>query len=125
MPITHFSDVAGAPFMINIHRESIGASQVNTTIQAQVQLPFKAKISKVSIACTAKAGTTNPTVDVWSGGATILSAAQALSLANYVFQVTPAVTALGSASNITVRVVTAADGSITNLDVMLTVTKDE
>ncbi|MBI4758274.1 MAG: hypothetical protein HY783_04645 [Chloroflexi bacterium] len=125
MGTTNFDSVAGAPFTINFHRESIGASQANTTIQAQVQLPFKAKVLKVAVACTAKAGTANPTVDVWSGGATILSTPVTLGLANWVYQVDPAVAALESSSNITVRAVTDATGSITNLDVMLTVTKDE
>ncbi|MEW6232217.1 MAG: hypothetical protein AB1566_07885 [Chloroflexota bacterium] len=125
MPISHFSDVAGAPFVVNLHRESIGASQANTTIQAQVQFPFKIKVLKVAVSCTAQAGTTNPTVDIWKGGATILSSPVTLGLANWTYQVDPATASVPSDNNVTVRAVTAIDGSITNLDVMLTVTKDE
>jgi hypothetical protein len=125
MPISHFSDVAGAPFVVNLHRESIGASQANTTIQAQVQFPFKIKVLKVAVSCTAKAGTANPTVDIWKGGATILSSPVTLGLANWTYQVDPATAEVPSDNNVTVRAVTAVDGSITNLDVMLTVTKDE
>jgi len=125
MPISHFSDVAGAPFLINLFVPSVGASAVNTTRQASVVLPFKVKVLKVMHACTAKAGTTNPTVDVWAGGSSILSAAQALSLANYDAQVDPSVTSIAAGTSITVRCTTAADGSITNLGVGVLVTKDE
>lgn len=115
--------------VITVHLDDIANNVANTVKQAPIILPFdKNVIKKVLFACHAKAGGTDPTLDIFDEGiavpATILSAAVTLAAADTIYEGT-----LGAGKGtylakrlLSVRAVTeAVAGAITNGTVTLVV----
>lgn len=96
---------------------SVGNSEVNTTKQARLVVNRPFRIRGFHSAATAKAGTTNPTVDLFAAAATVLSAVSTLAAANTVYTgaIADQLVMYAAGTELSVRTVTAADGTITNL----------
>ncbi len=96
---------------------SVGNSAVNTTKQARIVVNRRHRLRGFYGSATAKAGTTNPTFDLFAGAATALGAALTIAAADTVYTgaiATPA-EPVAAGKEYSVRTITAADGTITNL----------
>lgn len=107
---------------------SVGNNVSESTAQAYAILPFKARLVGVQAHCTAKAGTTDPTVDVYDDDlqapASVLSGDITLAAANTVYNgiIASPNTEYPKGRRFSVRCATnASDGGITKLKVNLIV----
>jgi len=108
-----------AAFCITLAVASVSSGAVNTTLQAATNALAGVALTVlgVTVFATGIAGTADPTVDVYEGAASILSAPQAVAAAGTVYEPTVTDASIANAATLSVRCTTDADGSLTGLTV--------
>jgi len=101
--------------------DAVGAGEVIGTKQAAWKAPWACEIVSVRVWCRARTGASDPTVDVYEAAGTILTAPVTLAADATFYDGAIADGQIAALAEVTVRCTTAGAGSISDLNVELTV----
>lgn len=108
-----------AVFCLNFHVASVGAGVTSATKQALGKNKSGVALTVIGIVVSAraKAGTADPTVDVYEGAASVLSSAVTLAATETAYEATIGDALIANNGEISIRCTTDSDGSIGELHV--------